>query len=78
MFALIGENPQLFTKFLYITHLPLSSNHDIRTGWDVSSHWDSHFPFSHFPQQVFKFLFLSCQVINKDLTLWRVYLLIFG
>ena len=23
MFALIGENPQLFTKFLYITHLPL-------------------------------------------------------
>ena len=49
MFALIGENPQLFTKFLYITHLPLSSNHDIRTGWDVSSHWDSIFFFTFPP-----------------------------
>ena len=51
MFGLIGENPQLFTKFLYITHLPLSSNHDIRTGWDVSSHWDFHFLFHISPNK---------------------------
>ena len=65
MFALIGENPQLFTKFLYIIHLPLSSNHDIRTGWDVSSHWDSHFLFHISPDKCSNSFFFPVKLSIK-------------
>ena len=47
MFVLIGENPQLFTKFLYITHLPLlTMTSELAEMW---AHTGTHIFFFTFP-----------------------------